>query len=92
MKNKPNNIKQKDWDAINSPPLSDDLLQKMRPVRELHPERPARVRGQQKLPVKVPVYIRLSPEIVEFFRAQGKGWQTNINVILRKYVKTHSAA
>lgn len=36
------------------------------------------------------VTIRLSPEITAFFRAQGTGWQTQIDAVLRDYVKTHS--
>lgn len=92
MKKKPNNIKQKDWDSVDSPPLSDDLLKKMRPVKELHPERPARVRGRQRLPVKIPVSIRLNPEIIEFFKSGGKGWQSQINSVLNEYVKKHTVA
>ena len=92
MKRKPNNIKQEDWDAVNSPPLSDDLLLKMRPVKELHPDRPSRIRGRQKLPLKIPVSIRLSPDIIDYFKSQGKGWQTKVNAILREYVKTHNIA
>jgi uncharacterized protein (DUF4415 family) len=92
MKQKPNDIKQKYWDAVDSPSLSDDLLKKMRPVRELHPDRPSRVRGRQKLPLKQPVSIRLSPDIIEFFKSGGKGWQSKINAILSEYVKKHNVA
>jgi len=92
MKHNSNNIKQKNWDAVDSPPLSDDLLKKMRPVRELHPDRPSRLHGHQKSPVKIPVSIRLSPEVIEHFKSEGKGWQTRINTILREYVKTHYVA
>ncbi len=59
-------------------------------VRELHPDRPSRVRGRQKLPIKKPVSIRLSPDIIDYFKSEGKGWQTKINTILREYVKTHT--
>jgi uncharacterized protein (DUF4415 family) len=89
MKQKPNNIKQKDWDSVDSPPLSDDLLKKMWPVK-VPADRPSRVRGRQKLPIKKPVSIRLSPDIIDYFKSDGKGWQTKINTILREYVKTHN--
>jgi len=92
MKHKPNNINKKDWDSVDSPPLSDDLLNKMRPVREVHPDRPSRVRGRQKLPVKIPVSIRLSPDVIGFFKSGGRGWQTKINTILREYIKRHNIA
>jgi uncharacterized protein (DUF4415 family) len=34
---------------------------------------------------KVAVSIRLDADLVEFFRAQGRGWQTRINAVLRAY-------
>lgn len=83
MKSKPSGLKQKDWDAVNSPPLPDDLLGKMRPVRELHPDRPSRVRGRQKLSVKTPVSIRLSEDVINYLKSEGRGWQTKINTISR---------
>ena len=48
-----------------------------------------RARGPQKTPIKQPVSIRLSPEVVEYFKSTGKGWQTLIDKVLRDYVKTH---
>jgi|SRR3972149_2491952 len=44
-------------------------------------------RGPQKKPTKVAVTVRYSPEVVEFFRATGEGWQTRMNDALRAYVK-----
>ena len=46
-------------------------------------------RGPQKAPTKTKVTIRLSPEIVEHFKSQGKGWQSRVNEALPEYVKTH---
>ena len=43
-------------------------------------------RGKQKKPIKQVVTIRLSADVVEKFRAGGKGWQTRINEVLRQYV------
>lgn len=48
-----------------------------------------RTRGRQKAPKKLPVTIRLSPEVVEYFKATGDGWQTRMDMILREYVKAH---
>ncbi len=89
MNNKPDHITIEEWDSVESLPLSEELLSRMKPVKESHPNIPKRVRGPQKAPLKVPVSIRLSPEIVEFFKSQGKGWQTKINNILHDYMKTH---
>ncbi len=90
MKRKPKNIAEKDWDAVDSPALSDEILSRMKPVKDIHSDIPARVRGPQKTPLKVPVSIRLSAEVVEFFKSQGKGWQTKINNILHEYMRTHN--
>lgn len=35
------------------------------------------------------VTIRLSHEVTEYFRATGKGWQTQIDEILVDYVENH---
>jgi uncharacterized protein (DUF4415 family) len=34
--------------------------------------------------------LRLDPDTVTWFKAQGKGYQTRINAVLRAYVKAHS--
>ena len=43
-------------------------------------------RGPQKRLTKVPVSIRLDPEVVEYFRATGEGWQSRINEALVEYI------
>jgi uncharacterized protein (DUF4415 family) len=47
-----------------------------------HPRR----RGLQKAPKKIPLSLRLSPEVVKHFRATGRGWQTRIDEALRRLV------
>lgn len=91
--------KRKIIDADN-PPLTDDQLASMRPAREVVPEIVTayeagkvrtRVRGPQKSPTKVPVYMRLSPEVVGHFKAGGSGWQTRIDEALKKAIAKHLA-
>jgi uncharacterized protein (DUF4415 family) len=41
------------------------------------------------LPTKEAVSIRLDEDVLSFFRASGKGYQTRINAVLRSYVKAH---
>ncbi len=36
---------------------------------------------------KKQVTLRLDPDILEFFRKQGRGYQSRINAVLRKYVE-----
>lgn len=38
---------------------------------------------------KKAISIRLSPDIVEYFRSTGKGWQSRIDKALREYVTLH---
>ncbi len=35
---------------------------------------------------KAAISIRLDPDVLEFFRAGGKGYQTRINAVLRAYM------
>jgi len=36
---------------------------------------------------KNPVSIRLDKDVIDFFKAQGKGYQTRINAVLRHYMQ-----
>ena len=44
-------------------------------------------RGPQKAPTKKLVSLRLSPEVIEHFKATGPGWQTRIDGALLKAIK-----
>jgi len=46
----------------------------------------ARVNTSPPQPKKQ-VTLRLDPEIIDFFRAQGPGYQTRMNQVLRSYVE-----
>ena len=48
-----------------------------------------RIRGKQKKPTKEQLTIRLNHEVVDFFKSQGKGWQTRVNEVLQEYVNSH---
>lgn len=50
-----------------------------------------RGRGPQKAPPKISTTIRLSPDVVQAFRAGGDGWQTRIDAALKDWLRTHSA-
>ena len=50
------------------------------------------VRGPQKTPTKVRVSLRLSREVVEYFRATGDGWQTRMDGELLELVHKHKAS
>ena len=46
-----------------------------------------RPRGRPKKPgAKVHTHIRLSPQVLAYFRATGPGWQTRVDEVLRSWV------
>jgi uncharacterized protein (DUF4415 family) len=51
-----------------------------------------RGRGPQEAPTKVLTSVRLDADILEFFKAQGAGYQSRINAALRLEVERHLAA
>lgn len=40
---------------------------------------------------KKPISIRLDQDIIEYFKSEGKGYQSKINAVLRTYVEAHHA-
>ncbi len=50
----------------------------------------AKLRGRPKAEVtKERITIRLSPEVLEPFRATGKGWQTRMDAALKQWLAEH---
>ena len=50
----------------------------------------SRTRGAQLSPTKSRITIRLSPNVVDSFKATGSGWQSRMDVALQDWLKTHS--
>jgi uncharacterized protein (DUF4415 family) len=50
-----------------------------------------RKRGPQKAPRKVPISIRLSPEVADGLRKTGRGWQRRADEILRSWLEDKTA-
>ncbi|MDO5650841.1 MAG: BrnA antitoxin family protein [Moraxella sp.] len=40
---------------------------------------------------KQAVSIRFDSDVLAYFKARGKGWQTAMNNVLREYIATHQA-
>ena len=51
--------------------------------------RPYRGRPPSTTPIKQMTTIRLDAEVLKAFKAQGPGWQTRINEVLRLYLQNH---
>jgi uncharacterized protein (DUF4415 family) len=59
--------------------FTDEEMAELRPLVRA----PGRPKSES---TKQPVSIRLSPEVVAYFRASGPGWQTRLDAVLREYV------
>ncbi|MBV8779371.1 MAG: BrnA antitoxin family protein [Alphaproteobacteria bacterium] len=76
--------------------LTAEDFKLFRPIEEvLSPELVemirARPRISQRAPVKERTTIRLSHDVLQRFRAGGRGWQARIDTILREWLDSHSA-
>ena len=93
-KAKPEYVSQEDWDSVDSPGVSEDLLEHLRPAAETYPdllkaytEGSLRHRGPQKAPTKTLVSMRYSQEVLDYFRASGPGWQTRMDEALKQWIQ-----
>jgi uncharacterized protein (DUF4415 family) len=80
----------------DNPEWTESMITQARPAREALPEsffnemkKLRGQRGEQKAPKKVPVSLRLDAEIVEAYKATGKGWQSRINDVLLNNLPPH---
>ena len=66
----------------DAPPLTHQQLQAMVPLRSL--------RGRPKSPHKKQlVSIRYSPEVLNYFKSFGVGWQARMDAALKEYITNH---
>ncbi len=64
----------------NDPDDRDVTVGALEPART---QRRERLRGVQRAPTKKQVTLRLDPEVIDKFRATGRGWQARINDALK---------
>ncbi|BDI03511.1 BrnA antitoxin family protein [Sphaerotilus microaerophilus] len=78
-----------DWvDPDDAPELSDDLFARADEFQGSKLIR--RGRPPTGMPSKQVTTIRLSPEVIDAFKATGAGRQTRIDAALKDWLKTHS--
>lgn len=61
-------------------------------IPEVTPEMFARAvihTGLPERPKKKQVALRIDEDVLEWFRYQGRGWQTRMNALLRAYMEAH---
>ncbi|CAK0750785.1 conserved hypothetical protein [Gammaproteobacteria bacterium] len=47
-------------------------------------------RGPARKPKKILLSVRYSPEVVEYFRSMGEGWQSRMDDVLKDWIKNRS--
>lgn len=84
-----------------SKPIASDLnrvdshvitAEEYQDIPEVTPEMFARALVHKGLPVrehKTQVALRIDNDVLEWFRSQGRGWQTRMNALLRAYMEAH---
>ncbi|MDZ7683868.1 MAG: BrnA antitoxin family protein [Gammaproteobacteria bacterium] len=85
-KARPLKASQTDWKHVDS--LEDDDIDTS-DVPEITPEEFARSalrKGLRPVPKKRQVTLRIDEDVLDWFRAQGRGYQTRINAVLRAFV------
>ncbi len=89
---KPDHISQEDWDSVDSPPLTYKQLNSMKPIESVMPSafikavQEGRVGRPPKADKKQVISLRLEPDVIEAYKATGKGWQSRISDILRQHM------
>ncbi len=77
--------------VMDNPELTKADMAEMRPFAEAFPELAAKLRkarGPQNEPTKISTTIRLSQDVIGFFKSGGSGWQSRIDEALREWVAT----
>ena len=81
-------------EVSDNPELTKADFAKARPFGEVFPDLAASIRrgrGPSKSPTKKLVSLRISPEVIEYFKSTGSGWQSRIDETLREVVKRKAA-
>lgn len=73
-------MKDKDIDLSDSPEISPEMFAKAIVRRGLNPVKH-----------KSQITLRIDEDVLDWFKKQGRGYQTKINALLRAYVEEHKA-
>ena len=76
-----------DWDRVDA--MSDEEID----TSEIPPlDESFFAEAELRMPAsKSSITIRLDPEVLEWFKSQGKGYQTRINAVLRMYMEAQKS-
>ena len=82
---------QTDWERLDA--MTDEDID-LSDCPEITPEMFAKAivrRGLKPVPNKAQVTLRLDQDVLDWFKAQGRGYQTQINALLRAYMEAHQS-
>jgi uncharacterized protein (DUF4415 family) len=75
----------------DNPEWTEEDFKNARPFAEVFPELAESIRRARGRPAverpKQQISLRLDPDVIDAFKATGKGWQSRINDALRKAAK-----
>ena len=80
---------QTDWNLIDA---MDDKDIDLSDVPEISVEKFAKGvvrKGLNPVQNKSQITLRIDTDVLSWFKSQGKGYQTNINALLKAYMKAH---
>ena len=77
----------------DTPELTEEDIRRSIPAKQFFAERGLPMPGRPKADApKVAVSLRLDPDVVAGFKADGPGWQTRINAVLAESLKRKKSA
>ncbi len=80
------NASKTDWKRVRSMKDSDIKLSREHPELDLkHVARVVVRRGLRPVSPKTSLALRVDADVVEWFKAQGPGYQTRMNAVLRAF-------
>ena len=87
---KPSDISQQDWDAVDVPEATAEDFARARPFKEIFPEQYKAWKRMGRPPVespKVHISFRLARDVVDGIRATGEGYNARVEKVLRDALK-----
>ncbi len=74
-----------DWARLRSPTAAPAITEEHPEADVRHVLRGIVRRGLKPMPAKASISLRVDQDVLEWFKAQGPGYQTRINAVLRAF-------
>ncbi|MBX3291060.1 MAG: BrnA antitoxin family protein [Acidobacteria bacterium] len=80
---------QTDWERLDAMTDDDIDYSDIPPITDEMWARGVLRKGLKPVPKKQQLTLRVDQDVVDFFKEQGRGYQTKINQLLRAYMEAH---